>query len=57
MITGMENQVVKLQRDDENSSAKVSVPMAVARLKGWTDKTELVWKEKSGDLVLEEADT
>lgn len=52
----MEKQVVKLQRDDENSSAKISVPMSIARIKGWEDKNELVWNEKDGDLVLEEAD-
>jgi len=52
----MEKESVKLQRNDEISSAKVSVPMAICRLKGWEDKTKLHWREKNGDLVLEEAE-
>lgn len=50
----MENQSVKLQLDEENSSAKVSVPIAYARIKGWSDKEELTWKEKNGKLILAE---
>jgi hypothetical protein len=51
----MDKESVKLQRNDEISSAKISVPMAICRLKGWSDKTRLQWREKNGDLVLEEA--
>lgn len=53
----MEKQSVKLQLDEENSSAKVSVPIAYARIKGWEDKEKLEWKEEDGKLILKEADT
>lgn len=53
----MEKQSVKLQLDEENSSAKVSVPIAYARIKRWSDKEELEWKEEKGKLILKEADT
>jgi len=49
-ITGM----VKLQRNEDQSSAKISVPLSIVRLKGWEDKEELEWKEKRGNLVLQE---
>jgi len=49
-ITGM----VKLQRNEEQSSVKISVPLSIVRLKGWEDKEELEWKEKRGNLVLQE---
>jgi len=49
-LTGM----VKLQRNKEQSSAKISVPLSIVRLKGWEDKEELEWKEKRGKLVLQE---
>jgi len=55
MISGMD-QEVKLQLDEENSSAKISVPISVARIKGWEDKEELKWVEKDGDLILEGAE-
>jgi len=48
--TGM----VKLQRNEDQSSAKISVPLSIVRLKGWEDKEELEWKEKRGNLVLQE---
>ena len=50
----MEKQSVKLQLDEENSSAKVSVPIAYARIKGWDDKEDLQWGEEDGNLVLKE---
>jgi hypothetical protein len=53
----MEKQSVNLQLDEKNSSAKVSVPIAYARIKGWSDKEKLTWKEEDGKLILEEADS
>jgi len=49
-FTGM----VKLQKNEDQSSAKISVPLSIVRLKGWEDKEELEWKEKRGNLVLQE---
>jgi len=46
--------MVSLQVDEENSSAKISVPMSWVRLKDWEDKEDLDWKESDGNLVLKE---
>jgi len=47
--------MVSLQVDEENSSAKISVPMSLVRLKGWEDKQDLEWKEVDGNLVLKKS--
>jgi len=47
--------MVSLQLDEENSSAKISVPMSLVRLKGWNDKQDLEWKEVDGNLVLKKS--
>jgi len=46
--------MVKLQRNEDQGSAKISVPLSIVRLKGWEDKEQLEWKEKRGNLVLQE---
>jgi len=46
--------MVRLQRNEDQSSAKISVPLSIVRLKDWEDKEKLEWKEKRGNLVLQE---
>jgi hypothetical protein len=46
--------MVKLQLNEDNSTAKITVPIQLARLKGWTDGEDLEWREKQGDLTLKQ---